>query len=40
MFHEAALKEFDEAVISAKNQGVTAQLLKEHIDKIYTEEEE
>lgn len=39
MFHEAALKEFDEAVISAKKQGISANVLKNHIDKIYDKEE-
>ena len=35
MFHETALREFDEAVQSAKNQGISADTLKEHIDKIF-----
>lgn len=39
MFHETALKEFDEAALSAKKQGITADVLKNHIDKIYDKEE-
>lgn len=40
MFHETALKEFDEAVQSAKNHGISADALKEHIDKIFEKGEE
>lgn len=35
IFRDAALKEFDEAAESAKNQGISADELKNHIDKIY-----
>lgn len=40
MFHEATLKEFDQAALSAKKHGITADTLKEHIDKIYEKGEE
>ncbi len=40
MFHEAALKEFDEAALSAKMQGISAETLKEHIDAIFAKEED
>lgn len=40
MFHETALKEFDEAALSAKNHGLTADVLKTHIDRIFEKEEE
>ena len=39
MFHETALKEFDEAVLSVKNQGISAETLKEHIEAIFAKEE-
>ena len=40
IFHKAALDEFDEAAVSAKNRGVSADTLKEHIDAIYAKEED
>lgn len=40
MFHEAALKEFDEAALSAKKQGISDETLKEHIDAIFAKEED
>ncbi len=40
MFHEAALKEFDEAALSARKQGISADTLKEHIDAIFAKEED
>ncbi len=39
VFQEAALSEFDAAAETAKNRGITADIMKQHIDSIFEEGE-
>ena len=39
-FEEREAPAYDEAAVSAKNRGVSADTLKEHIDAIYAKEED